>query len=124
MVALVRLGPDQQQRSNALEVLQLFRVLEPLAGIDIRRWTAVGYAPRFDGLKSMLLQQPDVFGFRARLYRDFKFVAPAQRIVIVGVEVDENEQLSARRHHTANLVQRLPLVGVVIERLDRKDFVE
>src|SRR5258708_37162329 len=46
-------SPIQQQRPNALEVFQLLRILEPFAGINVRRRTAVRNAPRFHVLKSL-----------------------------------------------------------------------
>src|SRR5208282_2517939 len=58
------------------------------------------------------------------MHRHFQHRHPLQRIRIVFVEIDQNEQPSMRRHDAKKLGQRAFLIGIVIKRLHREHLVK
>src|SRR5882724_12386318 len=79
----LRTAGYQQQRAYLLELAQLLGALEPLAGIFLRRQRVVGDAPSLGACEACLGQHLDVLGLRQLMHRDFEFVCPTQRIVVV-----------------------------------------
>ena len=70
------------------------------------------------------LQHLNVLLLRAHLHRHLQFLDPAQRVVIVAIQIDEDVKLALRSHHAEQLRQRAVLVRVIVEGLDRQHFVE
>src|ERR1017187_1183825 len=58
------------------------------------------------------------------MHRHLQLWHPLQRIWVVFVKIDQNEQPSMRRHDAKKLGQRAFLIGIVIKRLHRKHFVK
>src|SRR6267143_2741426 len=91
----LRTAGDQQQCADLLELAQLLGALEPLAGIFVGSRRVVGYALTLGAREACLGQKLDVLRLRQRMHRDLQFDRPAQRIMVVLIKVDEDEQLPA-----------------------------